>query len=214
MYKTAVKHKDWNSWFESSSYVQWLKIVIKCDNWSCFHCLLALHFGCSGSVLRQIIVTTGWINDCNYCLLSWLERICSLAIGGTKSVLLPSSWCIRDWSQLQVGHKTHVGQSFMLAQRILCLVFAWWFCFHAFTQFWLGDRNEFGQQGSYRFPAFPETWVNSSPAGAVKAYLNRFPATAGISRIPASLVSGLLYLWSGFHLVAAVCWTGQILWAL
>lgn len=68
--------------------------------------------------------------------------------------------------------------------------------------------------GILQVSSFPWSLGNSSPAGTVKAYLNHFPATAGISRIPASLVSGVLSLWSGRHLVAAACWTGQILWAL
>lgn len=64
--------------------------------------------------------------------------------------------------------------------------------------------------GILQVSSFPWSLGNSSPAGAVKAYLNHFPATAGISRIP--LVSGLS-LWSRCHLVVVVCWTGQIVWA-
>lgn len=51
-------------------------------NWSCFHCLPALHFGHCSSALRLIIVMV---------FLSWLGTLHSSAVSGTKSVLLPSS---------------------------------------------------------------------------------------------------------------------------
>lgn len=58
-----------------------LKLIMP-GNWSCFHCLPALHFGHCGSALRLIIVMA---------FLSWLGMLHSSAVSSTKSVLLPSS---------------------------------------------------------------------------------------------------------------------------
>lgn len=64
---------------------------------------------------------------------------------------------------------------------------------HVYAHFWIGDVNEFAQQGPYRFPPFSVAWGMFFLLRLSRLIsLNHFPATTNISGIIVTLVSLVL----------------------